>query len=206
VTRQVQGRPPATSHAAIEAAAFGLFEARGFEATTMDDIAVAVGVGRRTLFRYYPSKNDILWGQFDDGLREFRRTLRELPTDRGLLDVVRDAIIAFNSFDVAALPQHRRRMRLLLGTPALMAHSELRYAAWRSVVAEYVAERLELRPDDLLPVLAGRLALAIAITAYERWLAEDGTNLAALIDEAAQGLRSLIPAEQGGELADHATR
>jgi mycofactocin system transcriptional regulator len=193
VTKEGSGRPPATSHAAIEAAAFGLFEANGFEATTMDDIAAAVGVGRRTLFRYYPSKNDILWGQFDDSLRQFRRTFRELPTGTGLLETIRDAIVDFNTFDEAAIPQHRRRMRLLLGTPALLAHSEIRYAAWRSVVAEYVAERLAMRPDDLLPVLAGRLALSVAITAYERWLADDGTDLAPFIDQAAQALSSLVP-------------
>ena len=51
------------------------FEERGFEMTTMDDIAAAVGVGRRTLFRYYPSKNDILWGQFDDSLVESIETV-----------------------------------------------------------------------------------------------------------------------------------
>lgn len=57
--RSSVGRPEATSHAAIEEAAFALFAERGFEATTIDDIARAVGVSRRTLFRYYPSKNDI---------------------------------------------------------------------------------------------------------------------------------------------------
>src|SRR5215213_2120704 len=65
------GRPPATTHAAIERTAFALFERQGFEATTLDDIAAALGVGRRTLFRYYPSKNDILWGRFDASLRHF---------------------------------------------------------------------------------------------------------------------------------------
>ena len=66
------GRPEATSHAEIEQAAFRLFAERGFERTTLDAIADEVGVGRRTLFRYYPSKNDIPWGQFD-------RTLDGLP-------------------------------------------------------------------------------------------------------------------------------
>jgi AcrR family transcriptional regulator len=66
------GRPPATSHAEIEAAAFALFAQKGFDATTMEDIATAVGVGRRTLFRYFPSKNDIPWGQFDDSLEHLR--------------------------------------------------------------------------------------------------------------------------------------
>src|SRR6478752_5661725 len=71
------GRPEATSHAEIEQAAFRLFAERGFDGTTLGDIAAAVGVSRRTLFRYYPSKNDIPWGQFDRTLESFRRILRD---------------------------------------------------------------------------------------------------------------------------------
>src|ERR1700743_778390 len=59
------GRPPTTTHAEIERVALDLFATRGFEATTVDDIATAVGVGRRTLFRYFESKNDLAWGDFD---------------------------------------------------------------------------------------------------------------------------------------------
>jgi mycofactocin system transcriptional regulator len=178
-----------TSHAVIESIAFGLFEEHGFEATTMDDIAAAVGVGRRTLFRYYPSKNDIPWGQFDESLVVFRRSLREVPPDLPLWEAIREAIIAYNSFDDAALPQHRRRMCLLLETPALLAHSELRYTAWRSVVADFIAARLHQRATDLVPALAGRVALAVAISAYENWLADDSRVLLDLIREAADNLR-----------------
>jgi mycofactocin system transcriptional regulator len=191
VTTRAYGRPPVTSHSAIEEAAFALFEERGFEATTMDDIAAVVGVGRRTLFRYYPSKNDILWGQFDEGLRGFAETFAAIPDDVPLAEAIREAIVAFNELDDAAVPQHRQRMRLLLGTPALLAHSELRYAAWRGVVADSVARRVNLAPDDLLPALAGRIALSIALSAYEQWLEGDG-SLADLIREASDGLRNLM--------------
>jgi mycofactocin system transcriptional regulator len=189
--RRAHGRPPSTSHAAIEEAAFTLFEAHGFEATTMDDIAAGVGVGRRTLFRYYPSKNDNLWGQFDDSLRAFESFFDETPADVPLPTAIKNAVIDFNTFDAATIPQHRRRMRLLLETPALLAHSELRYAAWRAVVARFVAARRGEAPDDLVPRLAGRTSLAIALTAYEQWLARPGSSLPELIAEAADGLAEL---------------
>jgi mycofactocin system transcriptional regulator len=191
-SRAATGRPPVTTHAAIEQAAFALFEQRGFDATTMDDIATAVGVGRRTLFRYYPSKNDILWGQFDEGLRGFAETFHATPPEMPIADAVREALVAFNQLDDAAIPQHRQRMRLLLGTPALLAHSELRYAAWRAVVADFVAERLGTRPDDLLPALAGRVALAVALSAYEQWLADGELPLAELLRESSAGVAELF--------------
>lgn len=59
------GRPPTTTHAEIERVALGLFAERGFETTTVDEIAAVSGVGGRTLFRYFKSKNDIAWGDFD---------------------------------------------------------------------------------------------------------------------------------------------
>jgi mycofactocin system transcriptional regulator len=183
-SRAAYGRPPATSHVVIEQAAFSLFDEHGFEATTMEDIAAAVGVGRRTLFRYYPSKNDILWGQFDEGLRGFVKTFAAIPDDVPIAEAVTEAIVAFNTLDETAIPQHRQRMRLLLGTPALLAHSELRYAAWRAVVADYVARRLTLSPHDLVPSLAGRIALSIALSAYEQWLDDERAQLADLIRDA----------------------
>lgn len=79
-----------TTHSAIEQVAFDLFEREGFDATTMDDIATAVGVSRRTLFRYYPSKNDILWGQFDDSLRALAATLAAFPDDLPVADAIRE--------------------------------------------------------------------------------------------------------------------
>jgi mycofactocin system transcriptional regulator len=187
------GRPPATTHAAIERAAFALIERRGFNATTMDDIALEVGVGRRTLFRYYASKNDILWGQFDQSLDRFAATFRDFPAGLSIGVAIRNAVVEFNRLEDAAIPQHRQRMRLLLGTPQLLAHSELRYAAWRAVVADFVAGRTGDDRDGLIPVLAGRTALAVALTGYEQWLArEDGPALEELLTTAGEGLATLF--------------
>ena len=72
----LRGRPVATTHGEIEQAAFRLFAERGFERTTLDAIATETGIGRRTLFRYFESKNDIPWGRFDRTLDGFRDPAR----------------------------------------------------------------------------------------------------------------------------------
>ena len=184
VRRSLAGRPEVTSHAAIEQAAFRLFGDSGFDATTLDAIAAEVGVGRRTLFRYYASKNDIPWGQFDRTLDGFREILNAMPEELPLHEAVHRGVLAFNDFPEDAEPPHRDRMRLILETPALVAHSVLRYAEWRAVIAEYVAARLDLEPDDLLPRMVGHVSLALALSAYEQWLETPGASLPELLDSA----------------------
>jgi TetR/AcrR family transcriptional regulator, regulator of mycofactocin system len=192
VRRGTRGRPEATTHAEIEQAAFALFRERGFARTTLEAIAEEVGVGRRTLFRYYQSKNDIPWGQFDRTLAGFRELLDGQPEDIPLHEAVHRAVVEFNHFPADAHPPHRERMALILTTPELQAHSVLRYGDWRRVIAEYVARRLDVRPDDLVPKLVGHVSLALALTAYEVWLADPGADLLAVLDEGMSELSSYL--------------
>jgi mycofactocin system transcriptional regulator len=191
--RRRAGRRPVTSRSEIEHIALDLFTERGFDSTTVDDIAAAAGIGRRTVFRYYPSKNDIPWGAFDDQLDRMRATFAALPPDLPVLAGVRAAVLEFNEVHPDEQPWHRRRLRLILGTPALQAHSTLRYAAWRRVVAEYAAQRLGHPAEHLVPQTLGHASLGVALAAYERWLADDAGELRALLDAAfgalEQGLR-----------------
>jgi TetR/AcrR family transcriptional regulator, regulator of mycofactocin system len=182
------GRRPVTSRSEIEHIALDLFSERGFDTTTVDDIAAAAGIGRRTVFRYYPSKNDIPWGAFDVELDRMREKFAALPADIPVMAGVRTVVLDFNDVHPDEQPWHRRRLRLILGTPALQAHSTLRYAEWRQVVADYAAARLGLTPDDLLPRTIGHASLGVALAAYEHWLAEDRAELRDLLDTAFRAL------------------
>lgn len=186
------GRPVATSHSEIERAAFELFAERGFEGTTLEAIAAKVGVGRRTLFRYYDSKNDIPWGEFAASLDAFRGILAAMPLDIPLADAVHRGVLAFNDFDSATLQLHRQRMALILTTPALQAHSVHQYTEWRGVISSYVAARLGTRPDDIVPRVAGHVSLALAISAYEQWLHDDAAELLPLLDASMAALRDYL--------------
>jgi len=192
VTVGARGRPGVTSHGEIEQAAFRLFAEHGFAATTLDAIAAEVGVGRRTLFRYYRSKNDIPWGRFDRTLAGFRALLDAQPSDLPLHEAVHRGVVAFNEFPEDAQPPHRERMRLILTTPELQAHSVLRYQEWRKVIADYVARRTGAAPTDLLPRVVGQVSLALALSAYDAWLADASTPVPVLIDRAMTGLRDYL--------------
>lgn len=180
------GRPPVTSRAELERIAFGLFTERGFDETTVEDIARSAGIGRRTIFRYYASKNDIVWGDWNASLDRLRATLEAAPPGRPLAEVLRAAVVAYNVFDPTDEPRHRRRMELILHVPTLQAHSTLRYAEWRQVIAAYVARRRNEPVDALAPQLLGYATLGAAVAAYEQWLATPAvrSDLPGLLDRA----------------------
>jgi TetR/AcrR family transcriptional regulator, regulator of mycofactocin system len=195
------GRRRITSRAELEQVAFDLFDRQGFERTTIDDIASAAGIGRRTFFRYFPSKNDVVWGDFDGELDRMRRRLKAAPPDERVLDSVRRAIVEFNRIPPEQVPAHRRRMDLILRVPALQAHSTLRYAAWRQVIADFVAERTGREPGGLIPQAIAYAMLGVAIAAYEQWLRGDGDDLCALLDTAVRVLTTgfTLPSGPGAE-------
>jgi mycofactocin system transcriptional regulator len=191
------GRPPVTSRAALERLAFELFARRGFAETTIDDIAAAAGIGRRTFFRYFASKNDLVWGDFEDHLLKLRKLLDESDPGLPMVDALRRAVVEFNRFDPREVPWHRQRMQLILRVPTLQADATLRYASWRMVIAEFVAGRTGLPPSTMIPRLAGHVLLGAAVAAYEHWLSSAAdADLSSLLDEAirrvAAGLATVL--------------
>lgn len=165
-----RGRPRSVTHAQITSIALELFARHGFEATTVEDVAAELGINRRTLFRYFPSKNDMVWGDFDWVLDRLRRYLNEASPDEPLMAALGRAVVASNHYEPDQLPELRIRMTLITTVPALQAHSMLRYEAWRAVIAEFVAARLGERPNDLLPQTAAHAALGTSIAAFVRWV------------------------------------
>lgn len=188
------GRPPVTSRAHLEQVALDLFARDGFDATTVDRIAEAAGVARRTFFRYYASKNDVVWGDFDGGLRAMEEQLAAVPQQVPLLEGLADAVARFNALPAHAVTAHRQRMSLILHVPALQAHSTLRYAAWRDVVARYAAARLAQPVDALGPQLVAHVALAAAVASYEQWLRDESSDLPVLLAQAFAALEISLPA------------
>ena len=189
--RIVVGRPPRTSLPEIERAAFRLFREQGFDETTLEQIAAEAGISRRTIFRYFPSKNDIPWGAFDESLERLRSMLARWDDSAPIFDAITEAIVRFNKVAPVDVRQHRERMELILNTPALLAHSALRYERWRSVVAEFVARRMGMTAESLVPRTTGHLALGLALSAYEQWLQNEDADLEALMRDSAQAIRDI---------------
>ena len=82
-------------------------------------------------------------------------------------------------------------MRLILETPALQAHSVLRYAEWRAVIASTSPADSGYRRTRL-PTTVGHVSLALAVASYERWLAHDHLDLTEVLVESMAELRAYV--------------
>ena len=189
------GRRRTTTRGHIADVAIDLFSARGFDAVNVDDVAAAAGIARRTVFRYYASKNAIPWGDFDGHLAELRELLDGLDPDVPLREALRGALLAFNTFGATEGVRHRERMRVILETAELQAYSMTMYAGWRQVIAGFVARRYGGTADDLGPQTVAWMMLGVALSAYAHWLADESVYLTDALGEAfdvvASGLGSL---------------
>jgi mycofactocin system transcriptional regulator len=178
------GRRPSTTQDHITDVALDLFISRGFDDVSVDDVAHAAGIARRTLFRYYSSKNAIPWGDFDTYLDQMRHLLAEVPAEVAVDAALRSALLAFNRFDADETARHRQRMRVILETAALQAYSMTMYAGWRAVVAAFVAHRIGADAADLIPQTAAWTMLGVALSAYEHWLADESGSLEQALGDA----------------------
>ncbi len=183
-----RGRPRGTSARTLELIALRLFTDKGFHETTVDEIAAAAGVSRRTFFRYYDAKSEVLWNEFDTEVATIRTSLAEAPEHLPVMDAVRHAVIAANHYHAEDVPELRMRMQLISTVPELAASATIHYDAWERAVAEFVARRAGRPAESLYPLAAGRATLAACRAAYERWAARADADLTVYLDAALRAL------------------
>jgi TetR/AcrR family transcriptional regulator, regulator of mycofactocin system len=183
-----RGRPRGTSARALELIALRLFTDQGFEETTVEQIATAAGVSRRTFFRYFDTKADVLWSEFDAEVETIRGLLARTPDDLPIMEGVRRAVLAANHYRAEDVPELRMRMSLLSSVPELIASAAIHYDAWERAVVEFVARRSGQPADSLYPLAVGRAVLAVCRAGYDRWVARADAELTVYLDAAVRAL------------------
>ncbi len=187
------GVPAEGTRARVERAALDLFTLRGFEQVTTDEVADAAGISRRTFFRYFATKADAVWGDFAAHVARLEELLAGAEPHRPVLESVCAAYVEVNDYAAAELPLLRERMLLILTEPALLAHSQLRFAEVDRVVARHVAAGSGAAPSDLVPRLVAATTRAAATTAFEAWLADERSTLGAHLRQAFAELTAGFP-------------
>jgi AcrR family transcriptional regulator len=171
------GRPAITSARHLAEVAQELFVERGFEQTSIDDITRAAGVSRRTFFRYFSTKADVLWVETPAELAKLRELLAASPADEPWADALCRAASAALHHPPAERTWMLHRAQLLLSVPAVQEKAAVRHAEWRRIATAFVAAR---GADELTAIAAGHAVLAATLGAHEYWITHPEQDLPAL--------------------------
>ncbi len=183
-----RGRPPGTSRRELELIALRLFTDQGFDNTTIEQIAAEAGVSKRTFFRYFSSKANVLWSEFDSEVGTIRAALAGVPAGVPMMDAIRRAVVTANHYGPQDVPELRLRMNLIGCAPALQSSAAIHYDAWERAISDFVATRIGQPADSLYPLAVGRATLAACRAAYDRWSARADADLTYYLDAALAAL------------------
>jgi len=180
MTESLRDRRKRRTAEAIVAAALELFAERGFERTTIDQIAAAADISRRTFFRYFADKEELFFAEDERLLEVIEATLDGAPAGEPVVELARRATRALAAHSVADPERRLARERLIAATPALQARRLAKNLRWEQAIAARLVARGSSEQEALL---VPKLAMACFQTAYERWVRDPGRDLPGLVDE-----------------------
>jgi len=195
-------RKKARTREALQAAAMTLFARKGFEGTTVEEIADACEVSPRTFFRYFPTKEDVLFADAAARRERLLAAIAERPLDEVAFAALRAAMQALAvdyGHDRAALVA---RSKVVQASPQLQAYKAEHQHGWEADVADVLERRaisagVPVDREELQLVTA--VATAALRVALDAWIADArGPDLGVLVDAAFARLASgFAPAASG---------
>jgi AcrR family transcriptional regulator len=187
-----------TARERLAEAAFALFDERGYDQTTVDDIADRAGLGRTTFFRHYRSKEDVIFPDHDRLLRQIDERLRTSSHATGLVavsDAVRLVLLHYiEEGDLA-----RRRYALTSRVPALRDREIASAARYQRLFREFIAAWMTdtAEPAPLRAELMAAAVVAAHNHVLRRWLRGESPEPVTEVDEALGLVIGLFTASAG---------
>jgi len=182
-----QGRPVTTDAEQIAVTALELFTAAGFDKTTMNDVAEAAGVSRRTAFRYFASKNDLVWDGFEQALERLHKVLSVeaddgRPVNEATWARIEHAQLVSLEATPAWLHVTRLRLRLIAQEPTLIAHGSPKLAGTQREIAEFLVRRgVGPEVSDARVQIVSAAAVATFFRALITWAEGDDVDPGAMV-------------------------
>ncbi|MCZ0989440.1 TetR family transcriptional regulator [Streptomyces diastatochromogenes] len=172
---------------ALLRSALELFTTQGYEHTTVDEIAEAVGVSQRTFFRYFAGKEEAAFAVQDMAEARFVAAVRERPPHEAPMETLRQAVLegwdGLSEAIEAVVPVelYVRMYRAIESTPSLLAAHLLRSAATEETLARLLAEREGVDVDaDPRPRLAVAVFGGVIRVTERQWCTGDDFSLEAI--------------------------
>jgi AcrR family transcriptional regulator len=151
-----------------------MFVEKGFDATTLDAIAEATGIARRTFFHYFDSKEALLFAYQDRADQGVRTALARMPDDMPPFDAMRGALMAMVS--EFGTDEARTLNRLLRSTEALRARKQSNYERQERFMLTALGEKWPESDKSLRLNLIAMIGIGVLRIAVDAWSADDGTR------------------------------
>ena len=179
----LQERKQALVRDTIWEAAIDLFAEKGFDETTVDDIAEAAGTSRRSFFRYFESKSDLMAQPIMSYGTSLTDAIRNCPPSYAPTEVLRYTVLAV-ARGSASHPRTRKVMEIAAKYPAAREAQIARAAEVQDQVAEAFAQRYKKGSRDRLTarVLAG-LTLSLLSVTYQTWFESGQADIAVTVEQ-----------------------
>jgi AcrR family transcriptional regulator len=195
----LQARKREVVREALRVAAEELIASRGYEKVTVEDIARAAGVSRRTYFRYFETKEDVVVAGSDRFADDLLAALAARPARETPLLAIRNALVPVLEEALAKSDLIRGVIKMLRGNTALRRAMLERRNRMEERLAVVLARRMGRDRRDSAPVLLAYLTRAVSDTAFNVWYDQRREDIAGLVDELVSTLRSVAaPPRRGG--------
>lgn len=173
-----------------------LFDRDGFDETTVDDIAVQIGLSARSFFRYFPAKEDVVLGDPAPLGQMVRDAATQRPQTEPVWVTLRRALDPLAEYTMADSVNGLRTMRVLMSTPTLRARNLEKHIAWAKLLEPVIQARLH-GPDESVHLQAQALvhaALACLDVAFAEWTRLEGSiDVSTILDQTFGALGRVDP-------------
>ncbi|HVQ86451.1 MAG TPA: TetR/AcrR family transcriptional regulator [Mycobacterium sp.] len=185
-----------STHEALREAALKSFARKGFTNVTVTELAAEAGVTERTFFRHFPTKEAVLFQDYDTHLEWLAEALAQRPARESLFDAVLASVAAF-PHDLEVVRQAATARAELISADRIASHLRVVQASFARVLTDFIRTR---NPDvaniDLGAEVAGSALAAALVVAVENWgrsgcAGDLGELVAASLDLVRSGLAPL---------------
>jgi len=171
-----------------------LFLAHGYEATTLDAIAEAAGISRRTFFYYFKSKEEILLAWQDGGFNEtLRAAVLEQSTNQSPLNAVKNALLELTVRFQADYKQTKEIERLMFANESLRIRHQAKYLEKEQAVFDALCQMWPQQKRQPALRIVAMMSVGALRLAIDNWNRDQGKRpIAVYLREAFAGLKSEV--------------
>jgi len=163
----LRARKKAATEAALQESALSLFAQKGYDATTIEEIVADADVSRRTFFRYFGSKEEVIFKGTSNDFDTFRRLLREQPEGKDI-EALKQAVVEFVLYLQKRKAPVLEFIEVVVASPTLRARAAELEGRWTAAAAEGLAERNGIDVNMRCRLL-GALATAVLVEGIQNW-------------------------------------